>query len=243
MSTRTEWLAPITRERLLTVIREMVQGANGVHLRDLLPRLVEEGVKPVTIGELGALIEGVGIPVREQIKVAGSNAAGIHWAAVIDSSTRQANAAVCIAREAARKCWMLSVVESPVPLCAYHRWEVATGLDPDLRDRIPAPPHPFRLHEEARRVPTPGSGPHLAVVYFLTLGNRVKIGLTTHLEKRLKALAMSRPSVMLTLDGGRGLEAALHQHFAGLRVNGTEWFRLEPPLSDYIAAKAAQPLP
>lgn len=247
MNEGIEWLAPMTRDQLLSIIRETVHGQNGVHLRSLLPRLVEEGVKPVSIRELGRLIQVLGIPVREQLKVAGSNAPGIHWAAVLDCSTPRRNAGFgterCIARIDGRKCGMPSAIEAPVTLCAYHRWEVAVGVAPELRDCMPAPSHPSQLPEQACPVPTPGKGVHSAVVYFLAMGNRVKIGLTTNLEKRMSTLAVSRDSVNLTLDGGRDLEAALHQHFTSLRVNGTEWFRLEPPLSDYIAAKAAQPLP
>lgn len=247
MNEGIEWLAPMTREWLLGVIREMAQGANGVHLRDLAPRLVKAGVRPVDPCDLKKLIRNAGIPVRDQLKIAGVNAPGIHWAAFDDGPLRERISTAptyrCVAKIENRKCRIPCPVADPVPLCTYHRWEIAVGVDPDLRNRIPAPPHPHHLVVEARPTPVPSVGKHSPVVYFMALGNRVKIGFTANLGQRLTQMSIPRSSATLTLDGGRDLEAALHQRFAGLRINGSEWFRLEPPLTDYMAAKGAQPLP
>jgi hypothetical protein len=54
----------------------------------------------------------------------------------------------------------------------------------------------------------------------------VKVGTTTQLAKRLRALQLSSPvplEVLWSAPGDRGTEAALHQRFAHLREHG-EWF-------------------
>lgn len=71
------------------------------------------------------------------------------------------------------------------------------------------------------------------VVYYMRLGNRVKIGWTTNLTVRRAAIQPEE--VMVTEPGGQKLEYQRHQQFKHLRVSG-EWFRLEGPLADHIDA-------
>lgn len=70
------------------------------------------------------------------------------------------------------------------------------------------------------------------LVYFMRLGNRVKIGYTSKLKDRLSAI---RPEeLMATERGGRRRERELHQRFDSYRVSG-EWFSLEGEVADYIS--------
>lgn len=70
-----------------------------------------------------------------------------------------------------------------------------------------------------------------AVVYYMRIGNRVKIGWSANLKLRLDTI---QPEELLTIErGGRTLEQARHAQFAALRTMG-EWFRLEEPLVGYI---------
>lgn len=80
--------------------------------------------------------------------------------------------------------------------------------------------------------------PAESVVYYMRVGNRVKIGYSTNLKQRLTAVVPEE--VMATEPGGRLLEQVRHRQFAELWV-AREWFRLEEPLIGHIArlAKAA----
>lgn len=86
----------------------------------------------------------------------------------------------------------------------------------------------LRIREQARERRT-----HPAVVYYMRVGNRVKIGFSTNLTERVSALAPEE--VMATEPGDRSVEEARHRQFADLRV-AREWFRLEEPLTSHVTA-------
>jgi hypothetical protein len=70
------------------------------------------------------------------------------------------------------------------------------------------------------------------VVYFIRAGNAVKIGRTTNLSGRLKALATGSAvplEVLAAVPGGRELEARLHRRWRHLHLRG-EWFRADEAL-------------
>lgn len=79
------------------------------------------------------------------------------------------------------------------------------------------------------------SGKHAPLVYFIRNGNRIKIGTSTELKRRIRTLALRAENVALLLKGDRRLEHQLHKQFADLRIGNTEWFAYESPLTDYIA--------
>lgn len=79
------------------------------------------------------------------------------------------------------------------------------------------------------------SGKHAHLVYFIRNGNRIKIGTSTELKRRIRTLALRAENVALLLPGDRRLERQLHNQFADLRIGNTEWFAYEAPLTDYIA--------
>jgi len=86
------------------------------------------------------------------------------------------------------------------------------------------------IHDEAPTArPAPARRP--AVVYYLRFADRVKIGFTTNLAERLRALPYDE--VLATEVGGASLERQRHHEFAHLRVNG-EWFQLTPELVAHI---------
>lgn len=74
--------------------------------------------------------------------------------------------------------------------------------------------------------------PKPSLVYYLRFGDRVKIGYTTNLPERLKAIP--HDEVLATEPGTIQDERARHIAFADLRVTG-EWFRFEEPLVSHIA--------
>lgn len=75
------------------------------------------------------------------------------------------------------------------------------------------------------------------VVYFVLSGdNRIKIGTSANVEKRLEALQTSsatRLSLLLTVPGGVDMETELHRRFKHIRESG-EWFKGTPELRSFI---------
>jgi hypothetical protein len=76
---------------------------------------------------------------------------------------------------------------------------------------------------------------HPPLVYFIRNGNRLKIGTTTELKRRIRTLALRAENVVLLLDGSNPLEKTLHQQFADLRIGNTEWFAYDGALIDFIS--------
>lgn len=71
------------------------------------------------------------------------------------------------------------------------------------------------------------------VVYYMRIGNRVKIGWSTNLTTRLATI---NPEELMAVEpGDRKLEQLRHLEFRALHTHG-EWFRLEEPLTTHIAA-------
>lgn len=70
-----------------------------------------------------------------------------------------------------------------------------------------------------------------SVVYYMQLGNRVKIGTSFNLPKRVQQISPEK--VLATEPGGTVTERQRHKQFAELRVVG-EWFRLEGTLVEHI---------
>lgn len=70
------------------------------------------------------------------------------------------------------------------------------------------------------------------VVYYMRIGNRVKIGWSTNLPLRLAAI--NPEELMATELGNRILERVRHDQFAELRTHG-EWFQLDERLTEHIS--------
>lgn len=76
------------------------------------------------------------------------------------------------------------------------------------------------------------------VVYYIRFADRVKIGTTTNLARRLAGLP--HDEVLATEPGGPAVEGRRHQQFAEARVPGlNEWFYRSTELLDHIASLQA----
>lgn len=75
----------------------------------------------------------------------------------------------------------------------------------------------------------------MSKVYFVRLGDHVKIGWTTNLAGRLASYrtAHSHPELLLEFDGDRALEKYLHEQFAASRVV-RELFRIRGKVGSFI---------
>lgn len=107
-----------------------------------------------------------------------------------------------------------------------------------------------RLHHQSGSDGTPVADPqaligqmHGPIVYFLSNGNRVKIGTSRNLASRISTLCLRPEDLLFALHGGHGVEAALHQRFTEQRVGNSEWFEIAGPLAEYIAEQTGQLLP
>lgn len=104
-----------------------------------------------------------------------------------------------------------------------HRASAATLADAAARE----------LEQAAIAVPAPGE-----VVYYMRIGNRVKIGYSTNLTLRLQTI--NPEELMATEPGGASVEKRRHDEFRQLRTRG-EWFHLDGPLIQHIAALRTAP--
>lgn len=80
-------------------------------------------------------------------------------------------------------------------------------------------------------------------VYFVKSGDVVKIGFSINVMQRLTGIETHCPTAVELIGlipGGRREERQVHRQFRHLRVHG-EWFRLVPPLTDFIAALPTPP--
>lgn len=151
-------------------------------------------------------------------------------------------------------CWpeCFRQVEHPdVPLCEAHFREAgmawiadniellrevtgAVSLDVMLErasDRArAAQPAREALREAERREREAG-----AVVYYLRIGDRIKIGFTTNLRQRVAALRLDASAVLATEPGGRDVEYRRHHEFADERYGRREDFAPSDRLLAHIA--------
>lgn len=77
-------------------------------------------------------------------------------------------------------------------------------------------------------------------VYFLRMGDKVKIGFSTNVGKRLKAIQTACPlpaEVVKIIPGSEQTERYFHAHFAANRING-EWFALDSHLAAFLSYPA-----
>ena len=115
------------------------------------------------------------------------------------------------------RCGKSAVTEPPVLLCADHR------------DML--------IQQVTRKRPKV----HGQVVYFIRNGNRVKIGWTTNLRKRLESLSLPVSTVALLQPGGPDVEDMLHRRFGRTRIDGSEWFESSEAIESYIERNQPEP--
>lgn len=96
-------------------------------------------------------------------------------------------------------------------------------------------PQADQTPEEAERADAGEIG-LFGLVYFVRLGNRVKIGFTTNLAARMAAIP--HEEILGVMPGSLRDEKRCHAAFAHLRTTG-EWFEDAPDLRAFIADIAA----
>lgn len=74
-------------------------------------------------------------------------------------------------------------------------------------------------------------------VYFMRVGDRLKIGMSGNVRKRAKAIQTGQSDqveVIYSVKGGRELEKHFHARFEAIRLHG-EWFEYRGPLKAFLA--------
>ncbi|WP_406082998.1 GIY-YIG nuclease family protein (plasmid) [Streptomyces zaomyceticus] len=112
---------------------------------------------------------------------------------------------------------------------------IVGSLGYDLTDRAPNTPAPEpETPEYAWDIPP---RKHEPVVYFIRNGNRLKIGTTTELKRRIRTLALRAENVVLLVPGGQPIERTFHAQFADLRIGNSEWFAYSGTLVAFVTAQ------
>lgn len=112
------------------------------------------------------------------------------------------------------------------PLCDHHlkkawaAFEVANGAD------VPEPREPYAQPHPSTQRDKPG------VVYFIRIGEELKIGWTSNIKNRSNALQAD--AVLHVQPGTQHDEHEYHQQFNEHRTRGKEWFALNEDTQEKI---------
>ena len=101
------------------------------------------------------------------------------------------------------------------------------GKTPDFTGK-PVASYEYVEKQQVERLKTKT---HPAVVYYMLFGDRIKIGTTRDILKRMQSVPNDR--VLATEPGDFHLEAVRHNEFKSARIKG-EWFRQSPELLAHI---------
>lgn len=123
----------------------------------------------------------------------------------------------------------------PFPICSHHAMKIFTEMSDRLAE---VKRDPMRLlmagfdeietnRRRAARVKAP------TVIYYVQVGDVVKIGVTSDLPTRLRAYPPHRKLLAYEPDTG-GVEKRRHAEFAEYLHSGNEWFTLGPRLAKHI---------
>lgn len=157
----------------------------------------------------------------------------------------------CVCTDGGQPCPDVVTSTIPAPICQRHRMQIAVAIVPEMlhaaacQDMRPPRELPAPMQaviDGAGRAALRLDGAHPPCVYFLTRGDRVKIGFSANLAERLESLHAEAADVALLLVGGRPLETALHERYADFRIGTTEWFARVPCLEELISTKRRLPV-
>lgn len=113
---------------------------------------------------------------------------------------------------------------------------VVESLGYTLTDTPAKPSKPAEAPAVKWTVP---AGKHAPYVYFIRNGNRMKIGTTTELKRRIRTLALRAENIALLFEGDRRREREFHKQFAEHRIGTTEWFAYEGSLAQFVHERTA----
>lgn len=136
-------------------------------------------------------------------------------------------------------CRMLATTKEPLRFCPEHQEPAASLLAHtagaakvrELEDGLGLSPSTWTRRYGYAVTPVPTNQHHAPLVYFARRDRLIKIGWTSQLHKRMKAM---QTTALATEPGDVVLERQLHRRFAHLLAQGREWFHPKPELIAYI---------
>lgn len=96
-----------------------------------------------------------------------------------------------------------------------------------------------RQRQEQEAITRKQLGGHLGFVYYLEVGERIKVGFSADLKRRMRQYPPG--SRLLAIEpGDYDVELRRHRQFVGSKTEGREWFRPTSDLLEHIATLVAQ---
>lgn len=141
-----------------------------------------------------------------------------------------------------------SMVDVPFPICKRHAEQLILHLTGEtiegraLRLMVEEQAKSLARKEEfdseqevrARRMA------EQSLVYYVRIGDHIKIGYTINMLARLSSLRIDEPALLATEPGGRELERQRHNQFKAERVSKREDFHTSPRLLEHIDQVVAE---
>lgn len=152
--------------------------------------------------------------------------------------TRNEGTRCTVESDGGRFCDAPSAPGSPFPICGNHAVELyrwMQGMVSDVMDN-------YREHLDVHAAMVQGvadqeyakANTRQHRVYYVRVGDLIKIGMTARLRQRLNAYPPDA-QLLAVEPGGEALEGQRHHQFRHLLAHRKEWFRPGPDLMDHIA--------
>lgn len=129
------------------------------------------------------------------------------------------------------------------PLCWEHAQLVADAVNESTHRVISnaqADAATRRQREAEQRAKVAASrGQHPGWIYYVRVGDRIKIGYSVDVKRRMRAYPPDS-RLLAVHPGTPQLETEMHQRFAGSLAAGREWFRESTDLAEHIAQVVTQ---
>lgn len=142
-------------------------------------------------------------------------------------------------------CTMNSTERYKLPFCHEHVLYVWSVVDADLREHNLSADE---LHERQRQLEHQRCADHdrrgarrkqLGHIYYLRIGDSIKIGYSSQLWNRLSSYPPGTV-YLATHPGSRADEAGLHSRFSAYRIAGREWYSTAHELMNHIVEMQRQ---
>lgn len=130
-----------------------------------------------------------------------------------------------------------SAEDVPFPICERHAARLYRHIAASVRGLASDPL--LMAHGELERIKDEQAkderrwAAEKPVVYYVQVGEFIKIGVTTRLRQRLQAYPPNK-RLLATEPGNYALESKRHEQFEHLLAHGHEWFRCDAKLIDHI---------
>jgi hypothetical protein len=143
-------------------------------------------------------------------------------------------------------CDLDSLPDAPFPICVKHASQLYGFLQLTVHDKFEALDVDITTVQAKLELNGVAMADRRPVhvdkhcVYYLRVGDLIKIGTTTHLRSRLQSYPPGITTVLAAEPGGVEVERARLAQFSHLRQSGREWFNPASSLTEHIAGIRAK---